>query len=89
MDKKGVLLQLHTRECTQDDAECVPKGGIKVFNKYSLSKVQVRHVEGVWRMKLASGLNGPPQGSFKGTKQKRSRTGQHDIRIHIHLLELN
>ena len=43
------------------------------------SKVTVRHVEGVRRMKLASGLNGSPQGPFWGTKQKRNqdRTSWH------------
>ena len=37
------------------------------FTKHNTnSKVPVRHVEGVRRMKLASGLNAPPQGPFGG-----------------------
>ena len=36
------------------------------------SKLQVRHMEGIWRMKLSSGLNDPPQGPFWGTCKKES-----------------
>ena len=40
------------------------------------SKVPIRHVEGVRRMKLASGLNGPPQGPFRGDHgNKGTRSG--------------
>ena len=35
-------------------------------------------------MKLASGLNGPPQWPFGGTKQKRNQERTSDIYIHIH-----
>ena len=50
------------------------------------SNVQVRHAEGVWRMKLASDLNGPPQGPFRGTCKTGTRAGHHDIHIHHELM---
>ena len=45
----------------------------------SRSKVQVRHVERVWRVKLASGLNGPHKVPFRGSAKKQNWTH------HIHI----